>query len=79
MYDSLRIIRQLTLLFFPRGEMTAASSQPLLVADGSAAQVALAAGYAYVSEKNGSLEAFRLGETATFGDTPPRLPAFPRA
>jgi len=49
------------LLFFPRGEMTAASSQPLLVADGSAAQVTLAGGYAYVSEKNGSLEAFSLG------------------
>jgi hypothetical protein len=50
------------LLFFPRGEMTAASSQPLLVADGSAAQVTLAGGYAYVSEKNGSLEAFSLGQ-----------------
>jgi hypothetical protein len=49
------------LLFFPRGEVTAASSQPLLVADGSAAQVTLAGGYAYVSEKNGSLEAFSLG------------------
>jgi hypothetical protein len=49
------------LLFFPRGEMTATSSQPLLVADGSAAQVTLAGGYAYVSEKNGSLEAFSLG------------------
>ena len=49
------------LLFFPRGEMTAASSQALLVADGSAAQVTLAGGYAYVSEKNGSLEAFSLG------------------
>jgi len=49
------------LLFFPRGEMTAASSQPLLVADGSAAQVTLAGDYAYVSEKNGSLEAFSLG------------------
>jgi hypothetical protein len=49
------------LLFFPRGEMTASSSQPLLLADGSAAQVVLAGGYAYVSEKNGSLEAFSLG------------------
>ena len=49
------------LLFFPRGETAAASSQPLLLADGSAAQVTLAGGYAYVSEKNGSLEAFLLG------------------
>jgi hypothetical protein len=48
------------LLFFPRGEVTAASSQPLLVGDGSAAQVTLAGGYAYVSEKGGSLEAFAL-------------------
>jgi hypothetical protein len=49
------------LLFFPRGDMTATSNQPLLVADGSAAQVTLAGGFAYVSEKNGSLEAFSLG------------------
>jgi anti-sigma factor RsiW len=48
------------LLFFARGEMTPSSSQPLLKADGSAAQVTLADGYAYVSEKNGSLEAFSL-------------------
>jgi hypothetical protein len=49
------------LLFFPRGEKVAASSQPLLMADGSAAQVTLAGGYAYVSEKSGSLQAFLLG------------------
>jgi hypothetical protein len=49
------------LLFYPRGEMAAASSQSLLMADGSAAQVTLAGGYAYVSEKSGSLEAFALG------------------
>ena len=49
------------LLYFPRGEMTASSSQPLLLADGSAAQVTLAGAYAYVSERNGSLEAFSLG------------------
>lgn len=49
------------LLFFPRSETVASSVQPLLLADGSAAQVALAGGYAYVSEKNGSLEAFSLG------------------
>ena len=49
------------LLFFPNGEVMAASSRPLLVADGSAAQVAFGGGYAYVSEKSGSLEAFSLG------------------
>jgi len=61
-------------LFFPRGEITAASSQPLLVADGSAAQVTLAGGNAYVSEKNGSLEAFSLG-----GDGNLIVPATPVA
>ncbi len=49
------------LLFFRKGEVMAASTQPLLVADGLAAQVVLADGYAYVSEKSGSLEAFSLG------------------
>ena len=49
------------LLFFPKGEMMATSSQSLLMADGSAAQVTLAGGHAYVSEKSGSLEAFSLG------------------
>jgi hypothetical protein len=60
------------LLFFPRGETMAASSQPLLKADGSAAQVTLAGGYAYVSEKSGSLEAFLLGHDGSFhsGATP---------
>jgi hypothetical protein len=48
------------LLFFPRGHSRFASSQPLLVGDGSAAQVTLAGGYAYVSEKTGSLEAFAI-------------------
>jgi len=47
-------------LFFARGHATPTSSARLLVADGSAAQVALAGGHAYVSEKTGSLEAFRL-------------------
>jgi hypothetical protein len=47
-------------LFYPRGRTTAASSVRLLVGDGSAAQVALAGGYAYVSEKTGSLESFAL-------------------
>ena len=50
------------LLFFRRGQTTATSSQPLLKADGSAAQVTLAGGMAYVSEKSGSLEAFALGK-----------------
>ncbi len=48
------------LLFFPAGRSQPTSSQPLLAGDGSAAQVALAGGFAYVSEKNGSLEAFPL-------------------
>lgn len=48
------------LLFFPAGSVKAASSQPLLVGDGSAAQVVLADGNAYVSEKDGTLEQFPL-------------------
>ncbi|HVV88282.1 MAG TPA: hypothetical protein VHE35_34810 [Kofleriaceae bacterium] len=48
------------LLFFPHGSRTASSARPLLAADGSAAQVTLAGGRAYVSEKSRSLEAFRL-------------------
>jgi hypothetical protein len=48
------------LLFFPAGRTKATSSQKLLVGDGSAAQVTLADSYAYVSEKSGTLEAFRL-------------------
>lgn len=47
-------------LFFPNGQVVASSSQPLLQADGSAAQVTLAGGFAYVSEKTGSLESFAL-------------------
>lgn len=49
------------LYFFPRGRTAATSSQALLQADGSASQVALAGGHAYVAEKSGSLEAFLLG------------------
>jgi hypothetical protein len=49
------------LRFFPNGHRTAASSQPLLLGDGSAAAVTLTNHYAYVSEKNGTLEAFALG------------------
>jgi len=50
------------LLFFPAGDTVPSSGQPLLRADGSAAQVALAGGFAYVSEKTGSLEAFALAD-----------------
>lgn len=49
------------LLFFPQGAPMATSRQSLLMADGSAAQVVLAGGRAYVSEKTGSLESFTLG------------------
>jgi hypothetical protein len=48
------------LLFFPHGRTSPSSSQALLQADGSASQIALAAGHAYVAEKSGSLEAFLL-------------------
>jgi len=48
-------------LFFANGQTQPTSSQRLLLGDGSAAQVTLAGGRAYVSEKNGSLEAFELG------------------
>jgi len=48
------------ILFFPSGSAVSSSSRPLLVADGSAAQVTLAGGFAYVSEKSGSLESFAL-------------------
>ena len=48
------------LLFFPAGSARASSSQPLLKGDGSAAQVTLADGNAYVSEKGGTLEVFPL-------------------
>ena len=48
------------ILFFPAGRTVASSNRPLLVADGSAAQVTLAGGFAYVSEKSGSLESFAL-------------------
>jgi hypothetical protein len=48
------------LLFFAKGSVAPTSSQPLLVGDGSAAQVTLADGNAYVSEKGGTLEVFPL-------------------
>ena len=49
-----------TLRFFPRGQTTASSAGELLLGDGSAAAVALTDRFAYVSEKNGTLEAFPL-------------------
>lgn len=49
------------LRFYPHGQAEATSIQRLLRADGSAAEVTLTDSYAYVSEKSGSLEAFRLG------------------
>ena len=60
-----------TLRFFPYGQTTATSAQPLLVGDGSAAAVTLTRRFAYVSEKNGSLEAFALGEDGNLGPVAP--------
>jgi hypothetical protein len=50
------------IVHFAGDGLTADSRQPLLLADGSAAQVVVTEDYAYVAEKNGSLEAFRLGD-----------------
>jgi hypothetical protein len=60
-----------TLRFFPHGQTTAASARPLLMADGSAAAVTLTEGFAYVSEKSGSLEAFALADDGTLGPATP--------
>lgn len=60
-----------TLWFFPRGQTTAASSRRLLLGDGSAAAVTLTDRFAYVSEKNGSLEAFALGADGRLGPAVP--------
>ena len=54
------VVTRTRLLFFPRGRTAPASTADLMIGDGSAAQVTLAGGYAYVSEKSGSLEAFAL-------------------
>jgi hypothetical protein len=59
------------LLFFPRGQTAPASAAGLLVADGSAATVTLTDRFAYVSEKNGSLEAFALGGDGRLGPAVP--------
>jgi hypothetical protein len=54
------VVTATRVLFYPRGHTTAASSAHLMIGDGSASQIALAGGYAYVAEKSGSLEAFAL-------------------
>lgn len=60
-----------TLRFYPRGQTTASSARPLLLGDGSAAAVTLTEHVAYVSEKNGSLEAFALGYDGRLGPATP--------
>jgi len=55
------------LRFFPYGQTNATSARPLLVGDGSAAAVTLTRRFAYVSEKNGSLEAFALSDDGSLG------------
>ena len=60
-----------TLRFFPQGQTTATSARPLLVGDGSAATVTLTKLFAFVSEKNGSLEAFALGADGSLGPAAP--------
>jgi len=72
------VVTTTELLHFRDDSLTPDSSSALLLGDGSAAQVVVANNYAYVSEKNGSLEAFRLGAdgglvgnaTAVAGVTP---------
>ena len=59
-----------TLRFFP-GQTTATSARPLLLGDGSAAAVTLTKQFAYVSEKNGSLEAFALANDGSLGAATP--------
>jgi hypothetical protein len=66
------------LFHFPEDGTAFDSSEPLLIGDGSAAQVIVTNEWAYVSEKSGSVEAFALGErgalvghaTAVAGVTP---------
>jgi hypothetical protein len=57
--------------FFPNGHTAATSAQQLLIGDGSAAAVTLTATFAYVTEKNGSLEAFKLGDDGSLGPVAP--------
>jgi hypothetical protein len=66
------------LLFFPAGHNRFRSSQRLLLGDGSGAQVTLAGGHAYVSEKNGTLEAFAIardGDLDAHGEAVAGVPA----
>jgi hypothetical protein len=59
------------LRFFPHGQTTATSARPLLLGDGSAAAVTLTQRFAYVSEKNGSLEAFAVAGDGSLGPAAP--------
>ncbi|MCA1828941.1 MAG: hypothetical protein LC689_18620, partial [Myxococcales bacterium] len=63
------VVTRTQVLYFPFGRDRAASSAALLVGDGSAAQVTLAGGFAYVSEKSGSLEAFALADDGNLAGT----------
>lgn len=65
------VVTPTRVLFFPRDRAAATSSAHLLVGDGSAAQIALAGGHAYVSEKTGSLEAFALRADGSLGAAVP--------
>jgi hypothetical protein len=65
------------LLFFPAGRTVPSSSQGLLKADGSAAQVVLAGGFAYVSEKSGSLESFALAANGNLAFAPTPVSGVP--
>jgi hypothetical protein len=56
-----------SLRFFPHRQSVATSMQPLLRGDGSASEVTLTDGFAYVAEKNGSLEAFAIGREGNIG------------
>jgi hypothetical protein len=71
------VVTKSRLLFFPRGRSTAASAADLMIGDGSAAQIALAGGYAYVSEKSGSLEAFALGHDGSLQGKPSAVDGIP--
>jgi hypothetical protein len=57
------------LRFFANGRTTASDSAPLLLGDGSAAEVTLTDHLAYVSEKNGSLEVFSLDRDGMIAGT----------
>lgn len=70
--------RRERILFFPAGRSRPSSSRALLVGDGSVAQVTVSGGFAYVSEKNGTLEAFLLaadGNLAGAGANVAGIPA----